>query len=119
MLSISVIMLGIKEWENYFLKVDIDYLINFILKMLKVIAREVIRGAHVAKRLAVMYDRKTNYPANEPNEIVVHPHNNQFRMKANDVDSYQDAINVPVFRSLLDLQFREPLEVQGQLHCRC
>lgn len=47
--------------ENYFLKVDIDLLINYIIKMLKVITREVIRGAHVVKRLGLMYERKTSY----------------------------------------------------------
>lgn len=62
--------------------------------MLKIIAREAIRDFYFLKRAVVWYDRKFTYPKHEPSDIFVNPNNLQFRLLANDVDSYQDAINV-------------------------
>jgi hypothetical protein len=56
--------------------------------MLKIISSEVVRDYYLCKRVLVWYSRKTSWAKKEAQDIDVTDTNLQFRVHANDVDSY-------------------------------
>lgn len=56
--------------------------------MLKIIEREAVRSYYMLRRVAVMYERATQYLKTEPSGINMSDRSLEFRANANDVQSY-------------------------------